>query len=412
MNHEENAALRQKFELLKGAEQHKNALIEERDAFVLVLIDGDGMIFNEQLMAKGEAGGKEAAGLLWNAVATDVNRRIPDLGIDYKIVTRIYANLKGLADVCHRAGMLDYPSLLEDFARGFTGSKQLFDFVDVGTGKDRADDKISEDVAETSIMNSITLLEGVPFERELEQLKSLYSATKFDGLFRTEKINIYNTQNRETQRPAATAPPQSNGLHQPPQYQSTYQSSLPPIQQQPSQTHQIQPQLRTTSSSSASSAPLNAAAPTWASAAMKPALASPPLTPQPAKSVIPQVPRNRLGQRVDPVGTYDPQEVKRIKSKKMCNVHFLRNDCPYDPCTHDHYFQPTKNELATLRYVSRMTPCKFGLECDDLKCIYGHRCPVDREGSKECKFGENCRFELESHGIDRRIVNVVKVGGK
>lgn len=30
----------------------------------------------------------------------------------------------------------------EDFVRGFTRAKTTFDFVDVGTGKDRADEKI------------------------------------------------------------------------------------------------------------------------------------------------------------------------------------------------------------------------------------------------------------------------------
>ena len=64
----------------------------------------------------------------------------------------------------------------------------------------------------------------------------------------------------------------------------------------------------------------------------------------------------------------------------MQSPDFLRGDCPYDPCTHDHYYKPNKNELATLKYVSRMTPCKFGSECDDVKCIYGHRCPNDVEG--------------------------------
>ena len=73
------------------------------------------------------------------------------------------------------------------------------------------------------------------------------------------------------------------------------------------------------------------------------------------------------GQRIDPVIQYDPQEVKRIKKLKMCNVHYLRNDCPYDPCTHGHDYKPNKNELMTLRYVSRMTPCHFGSECDDPK---------------------------------------------
>jgi len=159
---------------------------------------------------------------------------------------------------------------------------------------------------------------------------------------------------------------------------------------------------------------LNPSAPTWASTAMAAPMqvASPPPTPQPTLKAAKEVPRNRHGQRIDPVVQYDPQEVKRIKKMKMCNVHFLRNDCPYDPCTHDHHYKPNRNELATLRYVSRMTPCKFGSECDDLKCIYGHRCPNDVEGKRDCRWGENCRFEKELHGIDRTAVKTTKVGKK
>lgn len=104
--------------------------------------------------------------------------------------------------------------------------------------------------------------------------------------------------------------------------------------------------------------------------------------------------------------------MKRVKKIKMCNVHFLRNECPYDPCTHDHDYRPNSNELQTLRYVSRLTPCKFGTACDDPKCIYGHRCPNDVEGKKDCRFGEQCRFEPEMHGMDRTPVRTLKVGGK
>lgn len=99
-----------------------------------MLIDGDGMIFDDRLIQNGEAGGREAAGLLWNAVM-DHFQNDASLPSDVKIVTRIYANLKGLGDVCKKSGILGTPSTIEDFARGFTGSKQLFDFVDVGVGK-------------------------------------------------------------------------------------------------------------------------------------------------------------------------------------------------------------------------------------------------------------------------------------
>ena len=119
---------------------------QERDAFVLVLIDGDGMIFDDHLIQKGEVGGKEAAGQLWTAVRDYVHQKMTGLSSDYKIVTRIYANLKGLGDVCYRSGIIESPGILEDFMHGFTGGKQLFDFIDVGSGKDRADDKICGDL--------------------------------------------------------------------------------------------------------------------------------------------------------------------------------------------------------------------------------------------------------------------------
>ena len=114
----------------------KSNSCQARDAFILVLIDGDGMIFDDRLIQNGEAGGREAAGLLWNAVMNNFENDT-DVPSDVKIVTRIYANLKGLGDVCKKSGILSTSSTIEDFARGFTGSKQLFDFVDVGIGKAR-----------------------------------------------------------------------------------------------------------------------------------------------------------------------------------------------------------------------------------------------------------------------------------
>ena len=57
-------------------------------------------------------------------------------------MAKVYANLKGLADVSCKTGIIDSRIVYEDFVRGFS-SKILFDFVDVGSGKDRADEKIT-----------------------------------------------------------------------------------------------------------------------------------------------------------------------------------------------------------------------------------------------------------------------------
>ena len=116
---------------------------QERYPFILVLIDGDGMIFEDRFIKKGEIGGKEAAAALWTATRDYIHQIIPGLSPDFKIVARIYANLRGLGETCHRAAILENPATIENFARGFTGSKHLFDFIDVGVGKDRADDKMS-----------------------------------------------------------------------------------------------------------------------------------------------------------------------------------------------------------------------------------------------------------------------------
>ena len=438
-------------------EQYRSrlTLTKDRDAFILVLIDGDGVIFNDDLLSQGEAGGKEAANRLWNDIRNEVDHRMPDLIQKYKIVVRVYTNLKGLGYICHRKGILESPNHIEDFARGFTGSKTLFDFVDVGVGKDRADEKISgtftteqtqrmlltspeifrlhlydshcrhifvgcshdngyarllEEVGETQIMNSITLLEGVPFEKELVQLKSLYHTTKYPGLFREEKIDIYNLPPAPRQVPGGAYNPVHTNGFQPPAPAQQYSASFAPP---------VSPEVRGFSNPAGDMPQASALSPaisTWATAAAKvpPRMVSPTIVPKVNTPPVaePSIPRNKYGQRIDPTMKYDPLDFQRLKKIKMCNTHYLRGDCPHDPCTHDHYYQPSQDELATLLYINRMTPCRNGSDCSDPKCFYGHRCPVQKEGERGCRFGENCRFADVLHGLDQRVVNTVRIGAK
>ena len=99
------------------------------------------MIFDN--ISQGENGGKEAAAMLYESVRDYAHKNLGELTSDYKIVTKVYANLRGLGETAYKAGIVTWPSAVEEFARGFTGSKQLFDFINVGSGKDRADDKIT-----------------------------------------------------------------------------------------------------------------------------------------------------------------------------------------------------------------------------------------------------------------------------
>lgn len=58
------------------------------------------------------------------------------------VVIRAYANLRGLGKACIKNGLMRATADLSLFANGFTGRQPLFDFVDVGLGKERADHKV------------------------------------------------------------------------------------------------------------------------------------------------------------------------------------------------------------------------------------------------------------------------------
>ena len=191
-------------------------------------------------------------------------------------------------------------------------------------------------------------------------LKSKYSTTRFEGLFRTAKINAYPQQYYQPQQQTPLPPMNHTISSSTPPQQAQYQSPYQPV------TSRTPPAPPTNTT-------MNPTANSWASAANAARIASPPPTSQPTP-ITTVVPRNRYGQRIDPPMKYDHSDVKRVKDIHMCNVHFLREDCPFgEDCTHDHTYKPNKNELQTLKYVARLTPCRFGSECDEVKCIYGHR---------------------------------------
>jgi hypothetical protein len=155
---------------------------------------------------------------------------------------------------------------------------------------------------------------------------------------------------------------------------------------------------------------------TWAFKAAAPAPATKTDVPE-YKPFKPEegISRNRKGQRIDPKKKdFDKAEVDRVKKMKLCNVHFLRNGCPFGSgCSHKHESKPSGDELTTLRLVARMTPCVNGSGCNDVACIYGHRCPYPlsrtNKVSKSCLFGTECRFPEELHDVDLNVVKTLVI---
>ena len=86
----------------------------------------------------------QAADLLHKTLAEWAVANVAECPTDAKVVVCVYANIKGLADVCTRAGSVNAPAKIEAFARGFTRGKTLFDFIDIGAGGSGAYEKIDD----------------------------------------------------------------------------------------------------------------------------------------------------------------------------------------------------------------------------------------------------------------------------
>ncbi|KAJ4026264.1 hypothetical protein NW752_001203 [Fusarium irregulare] len=115
----------------------------ERSSFVLVLIDADAdsYIFKDEYYADGE-GGRKAALDLSDKVRTFLQASRPELP-DCPIMIKAYANEAGLSHFLASSGVINAPRDLVEFAKDFTQASEYTDFLLVGSGKDRADKKIS-----------------------------------------------------------------------------------------------------------------------------------------------------------------------------------------------------------------------------------------------------------------------------
>lgn len=407
----------------------------DRDSTVLVLIDGDGLLFEDRYVQTGEKGGINAASEFLDHITNYVrmNEAIPS---DAKVVVRIFANLQGLTRTYEQADIADSETVI-DFARGFTMARALFDFVDCGSGKERADSKIrasfnlglnslqcrhiilgcSHDNGYARMLEEvhsddyekITLLEGVPFTRELSALAHKFGSTQCRSLFRDTKIETYGNYHKRTQ---------ANGYHVSPVMSSATTRETPPakgngLYQSPYETHRSNssdgdPAFTPASTVSSAAPPSSSSAANWAGTAKAAAaLPAPAANLKPAvNSAATESPirRNRKGQRIDPPKPkeLDMQLLQKVQSMKLCNNFFLKGFChnANSTCEHDHYYKPSPKELAVLKYIARRIPCVRGTTCDDPKCTAGHRCAFMESG--ECRFQiqGTCKFGKDMHHSD------------
>lgn len=209
---------------------------QERNPFVLVLIDGDGYVFDDDLISTGAEGGQRAAHLL-NQVVKDSLR---NHGLENcRIMVRVYANLSGLSKTLSRVKLAGPEKRsLAPFVANFNRSNELFDFVDAGELKENADYKvramfrlnienpackhvyfagchdvgyISELTPHGNNRDRITLIRSTNFHHEFSKLGM--RTEKFPNIFRLTPLDAF-PQTPSKALPMRTVEPAAAGGHE------------------------------------------------------------------------------------------------------------------------------------------------------------------------------------------------------
>ncbi|KAK4244223.1 hypothetical protein C7999DRAFT_17495 [Corynascus novoguineensis] len=408
----------------------------ESAPFAFVVIDGDGAIFNEDLIARGEEGGGQAAHELHKQLKAFFHENTQYKNID-SIFVHVVLSVEGLSRALHASGALPFTDhmALTKFARGFCRAQPLFAFTDVGYGKEQADHKVRKlfEIMERNIQckclilagchdngyatflesfrrnHKICLLETTPPAADFR--KFAFKRVAFPSVFRSDPLPSRPVVSPTYVAPPAISPPYSvpttsppsvfnplgNGINSLPSPAATASpKSAPPPQPAPLPQPAVsrpEPQQNSYATVGRSTAPLT----------INIASQKKPTAPRPFLQL------NKSDERVDvPLAKPDPQAVKFLEDRRqrsgmnLCNRYHLANNCKNSNCNFYHGERLTSAQTLALRHKTRNLVCSSGRLCRDVSCNLGHHCPSP--GS--CYFGDDCRFS-EMHGMD--ITPTIKI---
>ncbi|KAK4237938.1 hypothetical protein C8A03DRAFT_44263 [Achaetomium macrosporum] len=412
------------------AERELNGLrsAAESSPFAFVVIDGDGAVFREDLIARGEEGGGEAAHELHQQLKAYFHDNPAFSNIEV-IFVHVVLSVDGLSRALHASGTLpitDYAALTK-FGRGFCRAQPFFSFTDVGYGKEQADHKVRKlfEFMERNIQcrclilggchdngyatflesfrnnHKICLLETTPPAADFRKLS--FKRVSFPSVFRSEPVPSKPTI------PPGFAPPATPGTL----YASS--RSSPPLPNSGNGITSLPSPAPTASPNAGPPASLatsksEASTSSYATVGRSNAPITINIASQKKSAVSrPYITFNRNDQRVDvPLPKADPNAVRAFEEKmhangkNFCNRYYLMNNCKSANCSFYHGERLSAAEMLVLRHKTRNLVCSSGHQCREVSCNLGHHC--SNPGS--CYFGSNCRF-AEMHGMD--ITPTIKI---
>ncbi|KAL8785600.1 MAG: hypothetical protein Q9213_003254 [Squamulea squamosa] len=318
--------------------------------------------FRANFLNKNEEGGLEAADELSNRVKD----HLIDLNIDVNgtdIIVRAYANIGGLAQACTTKGGMTKLASLGSFVKGFNGRRALFDFVDVGGGKERADHKIRESLTfYTNNAQCRRVLLGVahdagyaPFLQDFASDKPEIwkRITVLEGYYTNPAIEQLGFERRLKMSTVFAAGPAPSGRRNQPSQQPA---------PAPTPTPNPAPATNTTNTAT-TEADQNHSDISQGPHTIPPAMV---LTDR-----LGPVQKDAQGYRVDKPLAVDPRLVAAIKELHLCPRLYLKGYCKACGLRHD-YKPLNTNKYDTLWLLTRRNPC-MEAHCNDPNCIRGHK---------------------------------------
>ena len=348
-----------------------------------MIIDGDGALFTDDLLAKGETGGTDAAHQLQKHITKYTEDVCSDMNVEHaRTFVYLAINMAGMASSLEKTGVLKSKNDLAPFMRAFCLAQPLYSVVDVGHGKERADHKCRQlfdamvrvpqckhvifgpchDAGYVTVLESyksyaskISLFETTPAVPSFRQLG--YKFCPRPEVFRSEPLLEPPSVSENCGSPASG----SNII-------STARLGTATKAHNPSKRFQISAIARITT------------APTY-------------------------VLLNASRQRVDEsLPKYDAESYERYNQKiinnngkKFCSEYHLRNNCEWGKgCTYEHGSRLPEAEVTVLKHKARNSKCKSGLQCREIDCPYGHIC---LSGGRPCKHKDTCNL-VDTHHFD------------
>lgn len=389
------------------------AKAQESSPYVIALIDGDGAPFLDEFYSQGEAGGSDAAYRLNEELRKHVANLYPDNNTSHwNILVNVFINLEGMTSKLRACGLLPLAADLHKIGQGFAHSQPLFQFVDVGAGKERADYKLREwfrlSLGNTQCKHIflggichdngyLPMLEPYKHDTNTVRRLSLIATLPVQPLYKTMTFKPVRITSLFRTEHLPTKP----GLQH---SENGYALSLRPIRTLPKDS--LDPIINTGFTSgdlgipSSSPEPSETGTESWARVSKANDENTKAFNVASRKAAAPKFlllnhNQERLDSRISIADkTSHDKLYRRVKEGgKICNYYHLTGKCN-GGCGFIHGDRLPEGELNALRLRARTRACASKGYCRDFDCTFGHVCPY----GPACH-GKGCAFE-EAHEMD------------